>query len=252
MYRLATGALIIAGLVHAQSFDAASLKPSGDKSVRGSMGGPGSKDPTRYTFGKATPLDLIATAYDVLYFQVTSKLPLDSQFDLTTTIPAGATKDEFRAMLRNLLSERFNLKVHMETKDFPAHELLLAKSGPKLKESPEKPDARRKLTSNMSSGGDGVLIHLEAEQVTMADLVRGIPLPERTQIFDRTGLTGKYDFTIDYTYEIPGRPADGASPSGVPSVYHAFEQELGLRLVPKKMPFQVVVVDAIDKMPVDN
>jgi uncharacterized protein (TIGR03435 family) len=254
MYRLClTLGILITGVSHAQSFDAASLKPSGDKSVRGSDGGPGSRDPGRYTFGQATALDLIMVAWQVDPFQVSSKSALDGQrFDLNVTVPPGVTKEDFRAMMRNLLAERFHLKMHMETREFPAYELVVAKSGLKMKESPDKPDARPKLRSTMSNGGDGVLIRLTVEQATMADLVRHIPLPERTRVFDKTGLTGKYDFAIEYTYDMPGASSANAQPSGVPNVFRAFEQELGLRLVTKRLPFDVVVVDSIDKVPTEN
>src|SRR6266700_1776946 len=109
------------GMMSGQIFEVASVPLSGPKSVRGSDGGPGSKDPTRYAFGRAHLDDLILVAYHVELFQVSSKLPLDrDEFDLTAKIPAGSTKDEFRAMLRNLLAERFRMKIHMESRQFPA------------------------------------------------------------------------------------------------------------------------------------
>jgi uncharacterized protein (TIGR03435 family) len=253
MNRLLTLGILISGLMQAQSFDAASLKPSGEKSVRGSDGGPGSKDPGRYTFGQATALDLIMVAWQVDPFQISSKASLDGQrFDLVVTMPQGTAKEEFHAMMRNLLTERFHMKTHMETKAFPAYELMVAKTGPKLKESPDKPDARPMLRSTMSTGGDGVLVRLTAEQVTMTDVARYLQLPERTRVFDKTGLTRKFDFVLEYTFEGPGASSANAQPSGVPNVFRAFEQELGLRLVAKKLPFDVVVVDAIDKLPTEN
>jgi uncharacterized protein (TIGR03435 family) len=63
-------------------------------------------------------------------------------------------------------------------------------------------------------------------------------------------LTGKYSFTLGYTYERGGAALE--QPSGVPTVFRALEQQLGLKLVPKKVPFDVVVVDSIDKVPSEN
>jgi uncharacterized protein (TIGR03435 family) len=246
------GLVLIAGLLHSQSFEAASLKPSGPQSTRGSDGGPGSKDPGRYIFGQATALDLITLAWQVDPFQVSSKASLDAQrFDLVVTVPQGATKEQFRAMMRNLLAERFHLKSHMDTREFPAYELVVAKTGLKLNEAPESADPRPRVSSTMSNGGDGVLIRMKVQQATMADVARNVRLPERTHVFDSTGLTGKYDFTLEYTFQLPGSTA-AIQPSATPDVFHAFEQQLGLRIVPRKLPFDVVVVDAIDKMPTEN
>jgi uncharacterized protein (TIGR03435 family) len=114
----------------------ASIKPSGPQSKRGSDGGPGSKDPTRYSFGLASLLDLISTAYNVNSFQISSPAALDRQrFDLVARVLEGATKQQFRVMLQNLLAERFELKAHIEAREFNAYEMVVAKTGLKLKEA---------------------------------------------------------------------------------------------------------------------
>lgn len=114
-------------------FEVASIKPSGPHSIRGSEGGPGSSDPGLYRFGLATLVDLIAIAYDVRFFQISSPAPLDRQnFDLVAKIPDGATKQQFHAMLQNLLAERFHLSLHIQSKEFPAYELVVAKTGARL------------------------------------------------------------------------------------------------------------------------
>src|ERR1700693_2458541 len=80
------------GGASAPAFEVASIRPSGPHSIRGSDGGPGTSDPGLYRYGLATLLDLIATAYNVEYFQVSSPVPLDRQnFDLTAKVPEGAT-----------------------------------------------------------------------------------------------------------------------------------------------------------------
>ena len=105
--------LITSGLAFGQTFEVASVKPSGPQSVRGWEGGPGSPDPGRYVWGAATIQDLIVTAYDLQYFQVSSKLAIDrDRYDLIAKVPEGATKEQLRTMLQNLLAERFRLKTH--------------------------------------------------------------------------------------------------------------------------------------------
>lgn len=131
--RIAPPLLLFTGMALGQSFEVASIRLSGPKSIRGSEGGPGSKDPTRYTFQRATLTDLILVGYHVELFQISSKLPLDrDEFDITASLPSGATKDDFRAMLRNLLIERFHFKHHVESRESAAFEMLLAKGGTKL------------------------------------------------------------------------------------------------------------------------
>jgi uncharacterized protein (TIGR03435 family) len=132
--RFGIAAAVTATLAFGQTaFDVASIKPSGPKSVRGSDGGPGSKDPTRYTFGRADLRILAMIAYDVDSFQLSSPIPLDlDEFDLAARIPAGTTKQQFRIMLRNLLAERFHFKLHLISKEFAGYELVVAKTGPKL------------------------------------------------------------------------------------------------------------------------
>jgi uncharacterized protein (TIGR03435 family) len=186
MYRWMLAMLITASALWPQSFEVVSLKPSGPQSVRGSDGGPGTKDPGRYTFGQAAAMDLILVGYQVDPFQVSSKVALDQyRFDLLAILPQGATKEQFGSMVRNLLAERFHMKSHMESKEFPAYELVVANTGLKMKEAPQNPDERTRLNSTMSNGGDGTLVQMKAQQATMADLARYLHLPDRTRVSTR-------------------------------------------------------------------
>jgi uncharacterized protein (TIGR03435 family) len=254
----------------ADVFEVASIKPSTSRSVRGSDGGPGSKDPTRYIFGQATPFDLIVVAYHIDNFQVSSKADLTQpRFDLDAKVPAGATKEQFRAMLQNLLAERFHLKFHRESRDFPAYELAVAKAGLKIKPnaasgpSPQlqpKQDGfptltpnRPGLASNFSTTATGgILVRMRVQQQTLAVFAHSLRLPDGEPIVDKTGLTGAYDFLLEYAYEPPGAIAPNTQPPAGPDPFHALEQQLGLQLIPKKLPFDVLVVDSIDKSPTSN
>ena len=117
------------------AFEVASIRVSGPQSQRGSEGGPGSKSPTLYRYNAATLQDLIAKAWNVEFFQISSAVPVDrDKFDLSVRVPEGATKEQFRVMLQNLLTERFGLKVHIESREFLAYAMVIAKSGLKLKQ----------------------------------------------------------------------------------------------------------------------
>jgi uncharacterized protein (TIGR03435 family) len=75
-------------------------------------------------------LDLIIVAYEVEVFQVSSPVPLDRQnFDFSAKVSEGAPRQQFRAMLQNFLAERFHLKPRIQSRQFPAYELVVAKTG---------------------------------------------------------------------------------------------------------------------------
>ena len=236
-----------AAAVAAQTqFEVASIKLSGPQSVRGSSGGPGSKDPGQYRFDVASLLDLICVAYDVEYFQVASKAPLDRQrVDLVAKIPAGTTKEQFRVMLQNLLAERFHLKLHTESREFSAYELGVAKTGVKLTESTNQLTKstnsagadRPSMSANFTASGGSQLVKVKAHLSPISSLAPALRGSDDPPIVDKTGLTGKYDFTLEYTRELPSAAANGpADPPVAPSLSTALQQQLGLQLVARNCP----------------
>lgn len=255
---VAVWVLAASGFAQGPAFEVASIKPSGPKSVRGSEGGPGSKDPTRYRFQVATLMDFIVIAYHVHGYQVSSKLPLDKdQFDLEAKLPEGATKEQFQEMLRNLLAERFRMTVHMETREFSAYALSVGTSGPRFStaagdEYPPLPANRPGFVGNYSNSGRYMLVRMRAQQQPMSRLAENLEMPAGKPVVDQTGLDGKYDFTLAFTAEPPGMTAsDSADPPAAPDLFKAI-QSIGLLLTPKKLPFNVVVVDSVDRSPVGN
>jgi uncharacterized protein (TIGR03435 family) len=246
------------------AFEVASIKPSGPKSIRDFGGGPGSKDPERYHANSASLRDLIVHAWKVDYFQISSAAPLDRQnFDLMAKVQQGATKEEFRLMLQNLLAERFGLKVHMESREFPAYELVVAKTGPKLKETdpddhpsskdgwPVLPADRPAMATLNTVVGGFWLVRLKAQQEPLSQLAAMLHMDNDRPVVDKTGLTGKYTFALEYAKELPGGAPPDAPPTA-PALSTALQQQLGLQLVSKKLPFDVVVVDAFNKLPTEN
>jgi uncharacterized protein (TIGR03435 family) len=245
----------LAAAAFAQStpaFEVASIKLSGPRSVRGSEGGPGTSDPGQYSFGQATLPDLIGIAYNVdQNLQISSATPLDEQrFDLVAKIPQGATKEQFRVMLRVLLVERFHLRAHVVSKEFAVFELTVAKGGPKLKLSDAAESGRPGMSTNFSTDGDFVVAHVRAQRAPMELLARMLKRPGEPPIFDRTGLTGVYDFTLDYTSERGVSSPGGVPPA--PDLAAALREQLGLRMSRSKAPLDVVVVDSVDKLPTEN
>ena len=122
------------------TFDAASVKivPFVPAYSRSMKGGPGTTDPQRITYSRVTLIQIVTQAYDVRPDQVTGPAWISdnsNMLDITATHAAGTSPEQFRGMLRNLLTERFHLALHHESKDFPAYELVLANGGPKFKAS---------------------------------------------------------------------------------------------------------------------
>lgn len=271
LQRTGTLLAVTLGLGHLQSmeaqpaFEVASIKLSGPQSIRGSDGGPGSSDPGRYRYQSATLLDLIATAYEVEYFQVSSKAPLDRRhFDLVAKLPEGSTRSQFHVMLQNLLAERFHLKLHQQSRDFPAYALVIAKTGSKLRESdgaapasidgfPDMPAGRPALASINTMSGGFAIVRMRGQKAVLTSVVRMLRMPDERPVVDKTGLTGKYDFTLEFSKELAGAARTGDVPApSAPNVFVAVEQQLGLQLIPGKLPFDFLVIESFDKLPTEN
>jgi uncharacterized protein (TIGR03435 family) len=210
------------------------------------------------------PLEMmICSAWDVKPYQVSglSGWMKSSTFDLTAKVSGddvAAYKKlnvaQRRKMLQKLLTERFQLKVHMETKTLPIYDLVVDKSGSKLKvstaiEAPSdeerkaNPEKYKKGSMMMGPGtyeGTGVQVRSLTSQLGNA---LGKP------VHDATGLTGLYDITLHFHPEeaAPGND-DNAD---APSVFSAVQEQLGLKLLPNKGPVETLVVDAAQKPAVD-
>jgi uncharacterized protein (TIGR03435 family) len=146
MSRAIAGTVLAAwlcSLAQAQSaaveFEVASIKPSAlpGRGVNGVIrfgrqGGPGSGDPGRITYTFTTIRDLIADAYGVGRSRVSGGQNwLDSeQFDIVAKVPEGATQEQVKVMLQNLLAKRFKLTLHREAKELPVYALVVGAKGP--------------------------------------------------------------------------------------------------------------------------
>lgn len=249
-------------VAQSQSFEVASLKLSTPQSVRGSAGGAGK---SQYSFHRGSLMDFIAIGFDVDYRQIAGKTDLDKlAFDLDAKLPPGTTRDQVHAMLRNLLAERFHLKHHMETRDFAGYELIVAKTGSKLLPEGTAPEHQedfpdlslnradmRSVHRRMDNGY--LLVRMRGRLQTTAKLAEWLQPPDDGPVADKTGLTERFDFALEYTQELAnGLPDTAAQPPVIPDLFSALQQQLGLQLVRKKIPLQVVVIESVDKLPSGN
>ncbi|HTW65833.1 MAG TPA: TIGR03435 family protein [Bryobacteraceae bacterium] len=239
------------------AFEVASIKPSTPESVRGSEGGPGSQDPTRYQYHAASLMDLIAFAYHVHSSQILGKALDKRTYDVDATVPPGVSRDDLRVMMQTLLAERFHLKQHGESRELPAFELSVARNGPKFSVSsepgfPDLPKGKPGSAAYYFPGGRYILVNMRSQQEPVSILVEFLEKAARRPIVDKTDLDGRYDFTFAFTTELPGASSDSNEPPPVPGLFSAIQQQLGLLLTAKKLPFPVVVVDSVDQLPLAN
>ena len=201
---------------------------------------------TRLTVEASFVFGLIMYAYDLKNFQVSS-LP-GSNSDLFQTmydIQAKAegegipTKDEFRAMMRDLLADRFNLKFHMEKKEQPVYALVVGKNGPTFKESsPDAVFSGHHVVNGRNTQVD--LVKASVDEIVVAVTNSNLDRP----VLDRTGLAGTYDIKLVYTPEyVLNR---GVEPGDV-TVFDAVQSQLGLKLEPQKAMIDILVVDHVEK-----
>jgi uncharacterized protein (TIGR03435 family) len=243
-------------------------------------GGPGMRDPEQITWTNAAMRNLLMTAFDMHTYQIVGPDWMSAErYDIAAKVAPGATKQQVMLMWQNLLKERFALTIHHESKDFIVDELTIAKGGPKLTRSdlpddadPFMPDGPLKRDKNgaVEMNGYGMIVSIfpspsgstssmRANGLTMADFASRLGQPLRHPVIDKTGLTGRFDFTLDYTPDLSGLPPPpdrpltppGTSEPGTDLPY-ALEKQLGLKLVSGKAKLDVIVVDHIEKTPTDN
>ena len=224
----------------------------------------------RFADELASLADLIMDAYRLRRYQIAG-LPSwgDSGHDLYD-VDARATGDhptldQARLMLQTLLAQRFQLKVHHETKELPVYAIVPARNGPKLKPT-DKPCAlppppgggRRAKGASGGRGPDGNLgpLNLWVEIPAMVSQFTDRP------VIDKTGLKeGEYYCTLDgldplFSVTIPmrggGGARGGASPPsdgdpGGASIFTLVQEKWGLKLEAQKGPVDVLVIDHVER-----
>jgi uncharacterized protein (TIGR03435 family) len=165
------------------------------------------------------------------------------------------TFEQRRTMFQSILTDRFKLVVHHETRELPIYVLSVAKGGPKLKPSaPDDPAASTPRRRGMMINNGEVT----ANNAQLSMLVTALSRTLGRTVIDKTGLTGTYDFSLTYAPEDggsqqpgPGGTAGGALPASpsdsAPSIFTATQEQLGLKLESTKGPVDVIVIDHIEK-----
>jgi uncharacterized protein (TIGR03435 family) len=251
--------VLASALAFAQSgsrptFEVASVKPSQ------------SAEPARLTSNPGTwscvncrLFDLFGHAFKVFEYQIVAPdWTKGVNFDVVAKLPPGirpaafAVKvedDPFALMLQNLLEDRFKMAAHREQRETPVYELVIAKGGPKLKEVadpaqplPPAPPLDEEGFPNIP-GGTGMRIlsdrgRIQFQRQSMANIAHFISTQVDRPVVDATGLKGYYALKLSWYKE-----------SGL---FQPIQDQLGLKLQPAKAKIDVVVIDGIERKPLEN
>jgi uncharacterized protein (TIGR03435 family) len=232
-----------------QSFDVASVRPNRSGSLQWDFDSP----PGRVTGTNVVLRDLIRFAYFIYGGDWDIRIAgpdwiKTARFDVDATTPGQVPVDHAMSMLRHLLAQRFGLKVHYEMREHPVYALVIARSdrrlGPQLKPqaidcstltTPPPIDPDRPICGTRSAPG-----RLQGGGMNMQQFALQLASAAGRTVIDETGLgrTG-------YDYDLRWSP-DPANPDG-PSIFTAIEDQLGLKLVPRSGPVEVLVIDSISE-----
>jgi uncharacterized protein (TIGR03435 family) len=263
----------------APHFEAADVHPSPpstnfrDNFMQGPFVGGG-----RFEIRKATMLDLVRFGWNVQPDKIVGgpKWTGVDRFDLLAKAPAGATPAELRVMLQSLLADRFDLKVHKDTKPMPAFALVVVEgkklhlkeataaggdTGCKGQDAPPGQGGGR----IMMSGADGAVVTLSILPGNLVQYIcRNTTMPAfaaalqgmlganvgPNPVSDETKLKGGWDFDLKFSFNMGG-PLMNAGAEHI-SFADALEKQLGLKLEKREVPMPVTVIDGANETPTPN
>ncbi|MDR3703215.1 MAG: TIGR03435 family protein [Candidatus Sulfopaludibacter sp.] len=211
-------------------FEVVSVKPA-PPSLNG-VSSRESVDNGLLTYTNFTLRRLIGNAYGVTEGQIVGPAWIsDNLYHVQARLPAGASQSDVPAMLQGMLAERFKLAVERMKKKIPVYALVIAKGGHKMKP-----------VIDGESGYGGGVRRIDGRGITMATLAKLLSsrVTDRP-VIDLTGLGGKFAFRLEWAPEPDG-----------PSVYIAVQEQLGLKLDPRRMLTEVITVTHAERNPTEN
>jgi bla regulator protein blaR1 len=272
--RALLGFLILSGVVSAQNdahpeFEVASIKPAAPDArgtfIRMVPGG-------RVNITNMPLKELMVLAWRIQPFQISGGPSwIDSaRYDISAKPEKSPKPDELQAMLQALLADRFQLKIHRETKELPIYALVVArkdgKLGPQLSESkeggctqpdPSKPPPPIEPGKLPQLGCGGMMMSPRQLRAASIPVENMIPMLSRLlgrTVVDKTGLTGKFDISLEWTPDEtqalqmpPEAPKPPPSDAAGPSIFTALQEQLGLKLESQKGPVEVFVIDRAER-----
>jgi uncharacterized protein (TIGR03435 family) len=196
--------------------------------------------------------DLIVFAYGLHARQIIGGQPWmeTDKYDVTGQPEAQGIPNvvQLRSMVQQLLTDRFKLAFHRDTRDLPVYAIVVGDRGPRLTKNDTNPNG----LPNLIFKGLGVLPAMNATMGDLAGVMQSAVLDR--PVVDKTGLQGRYDFTLTWTPDesqftglgvrVPPPSGDANAP---PGLFTAFQEQLGLKLDSTRAPVEVFVVDGIER-----
>lgn len=231
-------------------FEVASLKPStGQRQGYGIRPAPGGQ---RYEAWNCPIKVMIEAAYRVKPEQIIGGPGwLDSApYDMEAEAGKPSTSDELHGMLINMLVDRLQLKFHRDHRDMRRYALTVDKAGPKLTPHPDTDAGDLFIDQTVSQ-----FLHMKLKGTAspMDYLAFRLSLLLDLPVVDLTGLRGGYDFTLEYTRDLPPGISPNAKLNGGeldtsgPTLVAALQRQLGLDLSAGKGPVEVIVIDSVER-----
>jgi uncharacterized protein (TIGR03435 family) len=224
------------------TFDVASVKRAVGGASPGDIPRNMDSSPGHFAMRNVPLRFAIEWAYDLKDYEISGPdwIKADERYDIIANAP-GASDAQIRQMLQTLLGQRFQMKVHRETKELAVYVLEPGKGKPKVKEAPQEEQ----------TGISGVSTAISFQHQPIARFTFMLTRRMDRPVLDLTGLKGFYDFTVD----LSGLGFNGAPPAvetDGPSIFTAVQNDLGLKLEARKQPVEILVVDSVNKTPIEN
>jgi len=246
-------------LAQGPAFDVASIKPSDPNELGGYARFPPGG---RFEVHNAQLIFVIQQVYGLRDFQIVNapKWIVDwntARFDIEAKAEGTPNEDQVREMAKALLADRFQLKVHMETRELPVYALIPAKGRTKLAVAKDNGRPR-------GSGGIASMLKgwIQGTNVAMPAFIRVLSGLVDRPVVDKTNFSDAFDFRLTWTPD-SDPPSDLSCPASFaafqeqrklkpeamscPSIFTAVQDQLGLKLDPQKDPIEVLVIDHVER-----
>jgi uncharacterized protein (TIGR03435 family) len=251
-FRVATLCVVLAllpvapGKAQPPAFDVASVKANQTAAGGERAGSRSSIDsvPGSLTVRNASLGACINWAFDVRDYQIAGPGWLyQEKYDIAAKAAGPVPTAQLRRMLQTLLADRFKLQVHRETRELPVYALVVTRSGPKLHTA--NPDSNTDMR-----GENGSFVFRGTSMAQFADDLSTMIFVDRP-VLDRTGIPGVFDFSLkfaDSNAEMKRATLQGDGPS----IFTIVQEQLGLKMEAQKGPIEMLVIDRVEKTPVEN
>jgi uncharacterized protein (TIGR03435 family) len=189
-----------------------------------------------------------------------------AHYDVSATMPEGTSPERQRLMLRNLLAERLHLKAHLEMRDTKVYALEVSPAGLKIHQA-QNPPADEDHTRWGMEVAKGQYWRIYSPDRRAPDYPSGLTMfaliSTIQQMFDRplvdqTGLKGFYD--LDLNVPLNPIPAGGSTIPGdnsaitpsLPALSAALDKQLGIRVIPRTLPYEMLIIEHLETNPSEN